>query len=153
MFHLCNLFDYMAISNEKSWVGFMSDLEVVCKNCSHRFTLEFRLVEKTIRCPKCSVIGIFSSRPSDFECYPTWSSGYEISYDSFKELLKLGGKYSLKAFFKRYLGLSFTRRKSGAISFSDKSNKVVSVEEVYNLIQKDWLLQRWIYNINFATFR
>ncbi len=131
----------------------MTDVEVICKNCSHRFSLEFRIIDKTIHCPNCSKFGTISSRAPDFDCQPIWNRGYEISLDSFEELLKLGGKYMLKSFFKRYLGLSFTRRKSGSIFFRDKSNKPVTIEEVHNLIQSDWLLQRWIYNINFATFR
>lgn len=129
----------------------MSDIEIKCKNCSREFSLMFADFNLSLRCPNCNKFGLVSAFSTNFISQPSWKTGYEMNLDTFEDLLKHGGKYALKNFFKKHLDLSFIRRASGSVSFKDRSNYTVSLSEVYEIIQQNWLLQRWIYNLEFAT--
>ncbi len=131
----------------------MSNIKVKCNNCSHKFFLEFHDFHLTLRCPNCNLYGLITAFSTNFVSSPTWKSGYELSLERFMDLLRDGGESILKNFFKKYFDLSFTRRKNGDVSLKDSFNKFVSIEEIHELIQNNWLLQRWIYNIEFATLR
>ena len=129
----------------------MKNQAVKCSDCSYVFN-KFKYINNgVIKCPFCK------KKSSEIEFldlnHPDSGKGYAHSVGHLKDLLEDLTLYNIKKFFNKDVKIIKVSGKKGNFNFKDKKGKKLTLEEVNDILQKDVVFQRWIYNIWMTQYR
>lgn len=122
----------------------------ICIHCKSKLNVPFDYIGLNFSCPVCGKLLIIDAEPKT----RTRKTGYEITFHSFKTLIKHSAQYNeIISFIERKCNCKSVLLENERLVFQNSENEFIPLEILYTKIQNDRKLQRNIYQLAMNIWR